>query len=89
MHFAALMRETELSTELSDLLLELIAEKAQAGEKARRPAPAELLTLIEGELDAWSDSDEMVAESAVPEDHKRLATAFLRASIERFAPAQG
>lgn len=89
MHFEALMSETELPADLTDLLLELIAEKAQAGEKARRPAPAELLTLIEGELNAWHNSDEMVAELAVPEDHKRLATAFLRVSIERFAPALG
>ncbi len=31
MHFEALMAETDLQSELADLLLELIAEKAQAG----------------------------------------------------------
>ena len=89
MHFEALMGETEMPTDLNDLLLELIAEKAKAGEKARRRAPRELITFFADELDAWQDSDELTAEQGVPEDHKRLAIAFLRASIERFAPAEG
>jgi hypothetical protein len=71
------------------VLLELIDEKAAAGEKARRPVPTPLIAFIESELATWSDSDPPPEQPTVPDAHKQLATSFLRTSIERFSPTQG
>lgn len=87
MHCQSLMSETDLPRDLDALLLELIAEKATAGEKARRPVPTPLLAFIERELAAWQDNDVVAEQLNVPDARKQLATSFLRTSIERFSPA--
>ena len=87
MHFQPLMEETDLPAELESLLLELIAEKATAGEQAQRPVPTPLLPFIESELAAWQASEQLAEQLIVPDAHKQLATSFLRTSIERFAPS--
>ena len=87
MHCQSLMAETDLPPDLKSLLLDLIADKASAGEQAQRPIPTPLLAFIESELAAWQDGDPATEQLIVRETHKQLATSFLRASIERFAPA--
>ena len=87
MHFQSLMTETDLPADLQFLLLDLIAEKATAGEKARQPVPTPLLAFIESELAIWQDIDPATLPLTVPNAHKQMATTFLRSSIERFAPA--
>ena len=52
MHFQSLMAETDLPPDLESLLLDLIAEKVTAREKARRPIPTPLIAFIESELAA-------------------------------------
>jgi uncharacterized protein len=85
MHFQTLMSETDLPADLEALLVELIAEKAEAGERALRPVPAPLLAFIERELAEWRNSDEATQQIVVPDARMQLATSFLRTSIERFA----
>ena len=87
MHFQTLMSETNLPADLEALLVELIAEKAEAGEQAQRPMPAPLTAFIERELAEWQGSDKSTEQVVMPDAHRQLATSFLRASIERFAPA--